>query len=579
MANNLPVPKKILDQHVVLLGKTRAGKSSTMRVLVEQLLEDGQPVCIIDPKGDWWGLKLSASGKSAGYPIVIFGGKHADVQINARAGAQIAELIATGNRPCLIDLKGWTVTDRTQFWIDFASTLFSKTEGKRWLAIDEVHNFAPKGKVLDPSAGKALHWANRLGSEGLGLGLHLIFASQRPQKVHNDLLTSAETLIAKRVIHKADRDAVGDWIDGCGDPAMGKDVMAGLAALDRSEGWVWSPEIGFGPKLIKFPMFTTYDSFKAQDAGAAAKLKGWASVDLKEVNTRLAAIIEQEKHNDPAWLRKLVSQQGIVVRDLQAQLAKANDGKIDQAVAQFQAAFDAAEASVRAAMVRIGEILNKAMAELHPMLKAAHADMAKAYKEAALVAAKKPVPVLTEGPRKGGRNVTPSKIALVQRPAAPAPIFSAAPPADGAAITPMVRKIIDEIHRANPMALSFEAAALRAGVSIRSSAYEKYRKQVNACGEVEPRADGKLQSAAGFAWQPTPGVNPVDAFMSRLQPSYGAMLRVIAAATAPITKDEVAAGAGISPTSSGLPAGLNELKALSLIVEENKAYSLNPELI
>lgn len=305
--SKLPVPVKVFEQHIAVLGKTRAGKSSTMRVLVEHLLEQKMPVGIVDPKGDWWGLKLAASGKSAGFPIVIFGGEHADVPLNPRAGAQVAELIATGNRPYLIDLKGWMVGDRTRFWIEFSSTLFKLTKGLRWLVVDEIHNFAPKGKIMDPDAGKALHWTNRLASEGLGMGLHMIFASQRPQKVHNDTLTSAETLIAKRVIHPRDRDAIAEWIDGCGDPALGKQVLAGLAGLDRSEGWVWSPEIGFGPELVSFPMFSTYDSFKPQDAKAAAHLKGWASVDLDEVSTKLAAVIEEAKANDPKALRAEVA--------------------------------------------------------------------------------------------------------------------------------------------------------------------------------------------------------------------------------------------------------------------------------
>ena len=76
-----------------------------MRVLVEHLLSEGKPVCIVDPKGDWHGLRSSADGKRAGYPIVIFGGEHGDVPLNAHAGAAVAELIATGNRPALIDRR------------------------------------------------------------------------------------------------------------------------------------------------------------------------------------------------------------------------------------------------------------------------------------------------------------------------------------------------------------------------------------------------------------------------------------------------------------------------------------------
>lgn len=313
MAARLPVPAAILQQHTVILGKTRSGKSSVMRLLVESLLDRQEPVCIIDPKGDHWGIKLAADGKRPGYPVVIFGGEHADIPITEHAGASVAELFATGNRPCLIDLGGWMVQPRTRFWIDFASALFRCTKGTRWLAVDEVHNFAPKGKIFDPDAGKALHWMNRLASEGLGKGLALIFASQRPQKVHNDTLTSAETLIAMRVLHPSDRGAVADWIKGCGD-ASGDTVLASLAQLARGEGWVWSPEIGFGPTRVAFPLFRTYDSFRAQSVAETKRLTGWAEVDLDDVRARFADAIAEAAANDPATLKRTIA-------DLRRQLA------------------------------------------------------------------------------------------------------------------------------------------------------------------------------------------------------------------------------------------------------------------
>lgn len=61
----IEIPEKAIHQHTVVLGKTRSGKSSTLRVLIEYLLDQHKPVCILDPKGDWWGLKSSADGKRA----------------------------------------------------------------------------------------------------------------------------------------------------------------------------------------------------------------------------------------------------------------------------------------------------------------------------------------------------------------------------------------------------------------------------------------------------------------------------------------------------------------------------------
>lgn len=299
---NPHIPDAIFEQHIILLGKTRSGKSSTARVLVEYLLDQKKPVCIVDPKGDWWGIKSSADGKHAGYSLVIFGGEHADVPINEYSGASVAELVATGNRSALIDLGGWMPGERTRFWIDFASAYFRTHKGQHHLVIDEVHNFCPKGKIMDPNAGKMLHWSNRLASEGLGKGIAMIAASQRPQKVHNDFLTSCETLMALRVIHKADRDALKDWVDACGDPETGREVLNTVAQNKRGEAWVYSPEAEFGPSKVQFPMFTTYDSFRPRGI-IEKKLPGWADVDLDDVKSRLANVVKEAEANDPKLLR------------------------------------------------------------------------------------------------------------------------------------------------------------------------------------------------------------------------------------------------------------------------------------
>jgi len=309
---DLPIPIKALDQHLVVLGKTGAGKSSALRVLVEHLLDRKKRVCIVDPKGDWWGLKSSADGKHAGYPVIMFGDfKNADasdVPINELAGKQIAELIATGNRPCVIGFRGWMTGRMVQFWIDFAATLFSANAGELYLVIDEVHHFAPKGKIQDPQAGKCLHWSNRLMNEGRGIGLVNLIASQRPQKVHNDTLTACETLVAMRVIHKADRDAVEDWIKGCGDPVQGRDVLNALANMARGDAFVWSPEIGFGPTRLSFPLFRTFDSFAPPQLQRAVSARSWADVDLGEVRQKLSAIIERAKADDPKELRREIAE-------------------------------------------------------------------------------------------------------------------------------------------------------------------------------------------------------------------------------------------------------------------------------
>ena len=310
----LPFPERVLHQHIATLGKTGSGKSSAMRVIVEYLLDKGRRVCIVDPKGDWWGLKSSADGKSAGYPVIMFGDfkepRATDVPIKAQSGKHVAELIAGGNRPCVIGFRGWMPVDMMEFWIGksqqdagFAQALFNANEGELYVLIDEVHNFAPKGKTLDVQSGRSVHWTNRIMSEGRGLGLTFFIASQRPQKVHNDTLDNCETLLAMRVTHPRSREAAEEWINAKGDKALAKEVLGTLAELKRGEAWAWSPENDFGPKRIQFPMFSTFDSFAPPQLQKKVSQAGWSEVDLDQVKTKLAAVIAEAKANDPRELK------------------------------------------------------------------------------------------------------------------------------------------------------------------------------------------------------------------------------------------------------------------------------------
>jgi hypothetical protein len=67
----------------------RASKSYTARREIRwnraaQYKAHGQQVVIVDPKGDWWGIRSSADGKAPGLPVVILGGERGDVPLEVR---------------------------------------------------------------------------------------------------------------------------------------------------------------------------------------------------------------------------------------------------------------------------------------------------------------------------------------------------------------------------------------------------------------------------------------------------------------------------------------------------------------
>ncbi len=245
------IPAAALHQNIAVLGKNGSGKTYAAKgALIEPLLVQRRRVAIVDPTGAWWGLRTSRDGKGPGFKILVLGGDHGDLPLPAKGGAAVARLLVEQGVNLIADTSQLTVGERTRWFTDFAGTLYRINKTPLHLVLDEAHNFAPQGKVPDPDAGKMLHAASALASQGRSRGIRLTMITQRPQKLHKDSLTSADTLIALRVLHPLDRGAVADWINGCADPAKGKEVLNSLANLQRGEGWAWYPEGGFLQRMI-----------------------------------------------------------------------------------------------------------------------------------------------------------------------------------------------------------------------------------------------------------------------------------------------------------------------------------------
>src|SRR5271167_3038716 len=88
------LPADALDDRIAIVGTAGSGKTYAAKGFVERLLDIGARVAIVDPLGVWWGLRASANGSAAGYPVVVFGGRHADVPITAEMGSALGRMIA-----------------------------------------------------------------------------------------------------------------------------------------------------------------------------------------------------------------------------------------------------------------------------------------------------------------------------------------------------------------------------------------------------------------------------------------------------------------------------------------------------
>lgn len=148
ISQDIHFPLDFVTQTATILAKRRVGKTYTASVIAEEMIKAGLPFVALDPTGAWWGLRASADGKAEGFPVVIIGGEHGDVPLEASAGKVIADLV--------VDHPGWYIIDFSQtesdaeqerFATDFAVRLYRRKADKRdplHLFVDEADMFAPQ---------------------------------------------------------------------------------------------------------------------------------------------------------------------------------------------------------------------------------------------------------------------------------------------------------------------------------------------------------------------------------------------------------------------------------------------------
>lgn len=299
----ITIPREALTRHIAILGSTGSGKTTAAKSgIVEPILADGGRVLVIDPTSGWWGLRLAANGKGAGFPIYIFGGDHGDYPLRAKDAAPLAEAFATSSDSAIFDTSLMTVNDRSGFFTEFVLALLRRNRGPVNLVIDESHLFMPQvGAKVGGMVPAMLHAGNNLVSLGRSKGIRVTMITQRPAKLHKDSLTQAQALVAMRVLAPQDRKAIAEWIAEQADAEKGKEIIASLSGLKAGEAWVWAP-LQDALTRVKFPLPKTFDSSKAPDdmSGAGPVL---TPINLDALKSRLSVIEAETKANDPKLLK------------------------------------------------------------------------------------------------------------------------------------------------------------------------------------------------------------------------------------------------------------------------------------
>lgn len=310
IAKDLSLPLEAVTQTIAILAKRRAGKSYTMRRLVEQLFVAHQQVVMVDPKGDQWGVRSAADGKAPGLPIVILGGERGDVPLESSSGEVVAKLVVEERVSVLLDLSLFRKHEVATFMTAFMESLYRLKAREVYrtpmmLVIDEADAIAPQKpqKGEERMLGAAEDIVRRGGQRGIGC----VLVTQRSAVLNKNVLTQAQMLVALRTIAPQDLWAMNAWIDVHGTPEQRKTLMESLPSLPIGDAWFWSPGWPTAEGIFKrthvLPI-KTFDSGKSPEPGVKpVEPKNLADVDLDALKGQMAATIEKAKAEDPKILR------------------------------------------------------------------------------------------------------------------------------------------------------------------------------------------------------------------------------------------------------------------------------------
>ena len=233
------LPVAALDERLAIVGTSGSGKTYAAKGLVERLMEGGARVCVVDPLGVWWGLRTGADGAPSGYPVVVFGGRHADVALDESSGATLGRLVGTHQMACVVDVSDLgSAAARRGFMTAFAEALYEANQEPLHLVLDEADLWAPQR--AQPGGQDLLNRIEEIVRRGRVRGFVPWLISQRPAVLHKDVLNQADILLSMKLTSSQDREALGRWIEGQADRTEGRRILAALPWLARGEGWVWA---------------------------------------------------------------------------------------------------------------------------------------------------------------------------------------------------------------------------------------------------------------------------------------------------------------------------------------------------
>lgn len=552
LSDDFTMPVDACTGTFAILGKKGRGKTYTASVLAEELMSAGCAICVIDPTGVWHGLRSSADGREAGFPVVIIGGEHADVTLRADQGAAVAELIATQRVPAVLDLSLMRKTERRTFVTDFLEMLYWRNRDPLHLIIDEADEFAPQRA---PAGIERLLGATEdIVRRGRVRGLGVTLCTQRAAALHKTVLSQIDSLIALGVTAPQDVNTISDWVAQHAEEGQARQVRQSLPSLPVGQAWVWSPEWLGVTQHITVRHRRTFDSSATPKAGARRHTATtWAPVDVEGLRRQLddtqgAAAPAPGNGQAQAEIEQLRRQ----LAAERARIARVERIEVPVLSGEELSALTEAVGQLRS----VGEQICAAAAQVERALSAQPA-MARAVDTSPEEQSSAPQPAAAL-PTAGAHGAGDSRLKLAER------------------------QILTVLAQHGQRTIN--QVALLTGRSHKGGGFRNALSSLRSSGLIDGRGDIRITDAGRAAlgsWEPLPAPGPglIQWWSQQLDKAPRMILNHLAHNPArAVSIAEIAQATGYSPTGGGFRNAVSRLRSLDL-AHGRAELTINPDLM
>lgn len=262
----------VLTSRAFVTGKSGSGKSNTVGVICEQILDQSLPLMVIDTEGEYYGLKEQ-------YELLHVGAtEECDLQVTVDHAEKLAELALEQNVPIILDISGFIDEDEANQLIEQTLRhLFQKEQKLKKpfpVVLEEAHNYIPQQGKSDLS-----EIVIKIGKQGRKRGLGIMAVSQRPADVKKSFITQCDWRIWHYFDYNNDLDVAKD--------ILGKEYADRIADFEPGEAILECDFIEEDKIEVKFKRKQTFD------AGATPTLDEDDKPELKSLDEGLIDELQQ----------------------------------------------------------------------------------------------------------------------------------------------------------------------------------------------------------------------------------------------------------------------------------------------